>query len=208
MCPKSQWECSPKDSLQPLQVSEIHRLFKIEKHETLSHLIERRWGTSINPLKEPIKTNIDENDGSRDENENNKPQLPSLDIEDSVDHNGWLLNQHPAYDRQLNAEVQLQRVEEYIMGNVRRRALGPDGNTITKYDNNPYLNSAIYEVEFIDHQAKEYGANTIAENMLTQVDSDRYSLTLMGGIVDYRKDKSVAISMDDKYIITKPANNG
>ena len=157
----------------------------------------------INPLKEPIKTNNDENDGSGDENENNKPQLPSPDIEDSVNHNGWLLNQNPAYDRILNAEKQLQLGEEYIMGKVRRRAQGPDGNTIGKYDNNLYLNSVMYEVEFINGQVKEYGANIVAGNMLTQVNSDRYSLMLMEGIVDYRKDESVAISMEDKYIITK-----
>ena len=157
----------------------------------------------IDPPKEPIKTNNDENDGSGDEDDYNKPQLPSPDIEDSVDHNGWLLNQHPAYDRLLNAEVQVQLGEEYIMGKVRRRALGPDGNTIRKYDNNPYLNSVMYEVEFIDGQVKEYGANIIAENMLSQIDSDRYSLMLMEGIVDYRKDESVAVSMEDKNTITK-----
>ena len=58
----------------------------------------------------------------------------------------------------------------------------------------------MYEVEFIDGQVKEYGANIIAENMLSQVDSDGYSLMLMEGIVNYRKDESVAIGMEDKYI--------
>ena len=61
----------------------------------------------------------------------------------------------------------------------------------------------MYEVEFIDGHVKEYGANIIAENMLFQVDSDGYSLMLMEAIVNYRKDESVAISMEDKYITTK-----
>ena len=52
----------------------------------------------------------------------------------------------------------------------------------------------MYEVEFIDSQVKEYEANIIAENMLSQVDSDGYSLMLMEGIV--------AVSMEDKYIMT------
>ena len=81
-------------SLQPLQVSEIHSPSEIKKCETFDCLIERRWGTSINPLTEPIKTNNDENDGHGDENDNNKPQLPSPDIEDSVDPNRQLINQH------------------------------------------------------------------------------------------------------------------
>ena len=150
-------------------MSEIHSPSEVKKHKTIDHLIKRRWGTSINPLKDPVEDPIDENDGSGDVDDNIKPQLPSPDIENSVNHNGWLLNQHPGYDRLLNAEVQLQLGEEYVMGKVRRRALGPDGSTIRKYDNNPYLNSIMYEVEFINGQVKKYGANIIAENMLSQV---------------------------------------
>ena len=37
------------------------------------------------------------------------------------------------------------------------------------YDNNPYLNSIIYYVEFPDGQVKEFTANIIAENMLTHL---------------------------------------
>ena len=51
--------------------------------------------------------------------------------------------------------------------------------------NNPFLNSIIYDVEFPDGQVKEYAANIIAENMLTQVDSDGMSTTLMEAIVDH-----------------------
>ena len=50
------------------------------------------------------------------------------------------------------------------MGKVRRRALGPDGNIIGKYNNNLYLNSVMYEVGFIDGQVEEYWANIIQEN--------------------------------------------
>jgi hypothetical protein len=46
------------------------------------------------------------------------------------------------------------------------------------------LDSIVYDVEFPDGTIREYSANLIAENMLTQVDSDGYSLTLMEGIVD------------------------
>ena len=60
----------------------------------------------------------------------------------------------------------------------------------------------IYEVEFPDGQSKAYAANVIAENMLTQVDSDGFSTTMMKSIVDYRKDELVAVSMTDKYLTT------
>ena len=38
--------------------------------------------------------------------------------------------------------------------------------------------------------------------MLTQVDSDGFSLSLMEGIIDYKCDDSVAVSKTDKYITT------
>jgi hypothetical protein len=49
---------------------------------------------------------------------------------------------------------------------------------------------------------KEYADNTIAENMLMQVDSDGYSTTLMQGIIDYKKDDAIAVPKSDKWVIT------
>ena len=71
------------------------------------------------------------------------------------------------------------------------------------YQDNPFLNTITYDVEFSNGQVKEYGTNIIAENMLTQVDSDGYSLSLMDSIIDHSKDPSQAIPMEDKYITTK-----
>ena len=63
------------------------------------------------------------------------------------------------------------------------RSLGPDGPTNGSYDDNPFLNSIIYDVEFPDVTIKEYNANLIAENMLTQVDSDGFPKTMMQSII-------------------------
>ena len=68
---------------------------------------------------------------------------------------------------------------------------------------NPFLNTITYDIEFSNGQVKEYGANIIAKNMLTQVDLDGYSLSLMDSIIDHSKDPSQAIPMEDKYITTK-----
>ena len=60
----------------------------------------------------------------------------------------------------------------------------------------------MYEVKLVDGRIKEYRANITAENMLTQVDSDGFSLALMEGIIDYKHDDSIAIPKADKYITT------
>ena len=61
----------------------------------------------------------------------------------------------------------------------------------------------MYEVELADGRIKEYGANIIAENMLTQVDSDGFSLMLMEGIIDYKHDDLIATPKTEKYITTR-----
>ena len=89
------------------------------------------------------------------------------------------------------------------MGKVARRSLDADGRMTGTYHDNPFLNTIIYDVEFPDGQVKEYSTNIIAENMLTQVDSDGYSLSLIDSIIDHQRDLSQAIPMEDKHIMTK-----
>ena len=76
------------------------------------------------------------------------------DIEDTVDSDGKLLNQQPAYYKILQSEVSL-RFEYYMtVGRVIRRAIGPERYNSGSYDDNPFFNSMIYEVEFLDEQVK------------------------------------------------------
>ena len=71
------------------------------------------------------------------------------------------------------------------MGKVVHWVLGPEGIVVRKYDDNPILNSMTYKVEFIDGKVREYLANVIEENMLSRVDSEGFSTTMMEWIVDY-----------------------
>ena len=59
----------------------------------------------------------------------------------------------------------------------------------------------IYDAEFPDGQIKEYSANIISENMLTQIDSEGMSTTSMESIADFKKDDS-SVSTQDKYLVT------
>ena len=42
--------------------------------------------------------------------------------------------------------------------------------------------------------------------MLTQVDSDGFTMTMMGDIIDHKKDAATAVSKDDMYITTRRGN--
>ena len=89
---------------------------------------------------------------------------------------------------------------------VKGRTVGPDGKVHGTYDENPYVNTVLYDVEFPDGQVKEYSANLIAENTLSQVDEDGYNTSLMEAIVDFKKDEATAVSMQDKCVVSKGSN--
>ena len=97
----------------------------------------------------------------------------------------------------------LQLGEELLTGNVKCPALGPEGKIVGKYDDNPFLNSMTYEVEFVNGQVWEYSENVIAENMLTRVYLEGFSTTLTEGIVDCHKDELIVVMKADKYVYTK-----
>ena len=97
----------------------------------------------------------------------------------------------------------MQVGEEWLDGKVTQRAINPNGKIEGEYDDNPVLNSHLYEVEFTDGSVREYSANLIAENMLTQVDEDGYSLTMMNAIINHEVDPAVAINKEDGYVTTK-----
>ena len=61
----------------------------------------------------------------------------------------------------------------------------------------------IYEVEFHGRQDKEHAANLITKNMLTQVDADGFYLTTLNAIIDYRKEKSIAVPKEDIHVVTR-----
>ena len=50
----------------------------------------------------------------------------TLEVGDIVYSTGKLINQQPAYDQIINAEVQLQLGEEMVTGKVTQRTIGPD----------------------------------------------------------------------------------
>jgi hypothetical protein len=193
----------PRRSHRPLKTEEVHSEQERMKQKVFDALIKRRWGTPINPSITKDTEDPDNGDNAFEAYEDDDEQARIIsNIEDAVDANGQLLNQMPAYDRILNSEVSLQTGEEMSVGKVTQRALGPDGTVAGTYDENPFLNTMIYEVEFPNGDVKEYAANIITENMLTQVDSDGYSLTTMKGIINYKPDDVVAIPKSDMYVVT------
>ena len=187
-------------TVQPLQTAEIHSPVQIKLRHDFDALIERRHGSAINPPK-PI-VDIKENLEGVDVTEGIEEEEGAIpDVEDIVDSTGKLLDQQPDYDKLINAEILLQLDDKMVMGKVKGRSLGDDGKVVGSYDDNPILNSIIYDIEFPDGQVKEYSANILAENMLSQVDDNGHNRLMMDAITDFKKDPTAA-PMEDKYLFT------
>ena len=197
---KANGKVVPQRTTRPLHTDELHSPTEKRKREVFDELIERRWGTSINPPAENTPKDDEYVEYSDDDEPvRTLPEIDELEEEAGVDEVGNSINQQPVYDKYLSAEVSLQHEGQLQTGKVMRRTLGSNGNTIGKYNDLPIMNSMIYDVEFPDGQIKEYAANVIAENILSQVDDEGFGHTLLSSIVDYKKDIT-AVPMAEKYI--------
>jgi hypothetical protein len=196
----------PCRTVRPLREDEKRDAGVVQKQKLFDGMINGRWGTSINPPK--LESLIDDDfEEAADEED---PENPTIDIEDAVDGKGRLINQQPAWDRIEQAEIAINKDTQagpaVCKGIVRCHAVAPTGHTTGIYDSNPLINTMVYEVEFDDGDVVEYSANSIAENMLRQIDSEGFAITMLASIVDFRKDEAVAVTQTDGWVVTKRGN--
>ena len=69
-------------------------------------------------------------------------------------------------------EVPAQDAESVIVGKVIGRKRDTDGQLMGRSNDNPILNTAIYNVETPDGVIHEYTANLLAEHLWHQVDDE------------------------------------
>ena len=136
--------------------------------------------------------------GCCDEYEEDYPS--AIPDDPPVDSSGKLLNQQPSYDKLIQAEVKLPQRGQLKRATVLGRSVDTEtGKTTGTFDDNPYLNSVIYDVGFPDGEIKQYAANVIAENMYSQVDADGFQFNLLNSILDFKKDDT-AVAREDMYV--------
>ena len=101
-------------------------------------------------------------------------QLPVIPESDCVDNKGQPILQHSLTDTLINNELLQPHGEELLIEKVLRRLVDEQGKVIGSPDENPILNTIMYDVEFLDGNIKKYLANFIAENVLVNCDSEGY----------------------------------
>jgi hypothetical protein len=103
-------------------------------------------------------------------------------------------------DENLTAQVVPPHGGEAKKATIVGRKRDHDGQPFGKRHADPLLDTRLYEVEFPDGSTEAIAANMIAENMLSQVDDEGQSFSVLSKIVDHRTNGQNAISKDDGFV--------
>ena len=105
-------------------------------------------------------------------------------------------------DSYLGMEVNLMRPGEDVprRGTVKKRIIDNNGKPVGIPNNNPMLDTRKYEVEFLDGTVDAYTANTLADNILNQVDDEGTRQMMLDEIIDHRKNEDAIPRSEGTYL--------
>ena len=123
-------------------------------------------------------------DEQSDENGVSDPTPSSSNYDKTVDD----FPDRDEFDAYLGAQVVLpsKNGESIVLTKVTNRNRDSDGKLIGEGNTNPILDTRIYEAQYPDGAVSEYSANVIAENILSQVDSDGCGYSFLSEIFGHR----------------------
>ena len=156
--------------------------------------IEKRHGNSFTLPKGKPKDGQEEDDVF---------DLPFGEVAPTIPESpGRPLHVSPDAEVLLNAEVLLPQGGELRLAKLIQKHKDSNGKSTGDYNKIPMLNTVVYDVQFPDGAVKQYSANIIAENILRQVDADRYHSQLLEGILEHKKN-SRTVEKKDQWIVSK-----
>lgn len=118
-----------------------------------------------------------------------RPDLDSMDYDAPIAE---------ASDNFIGAKVSLPHPSGVLQqATVTQRKRNHDGTLVGTYNENPILNSSVYEVQFHDGTYDEYAANVISENLYAQVDDDGNTHSILSAIIDHQMDPKEALAPEN-----------
>ena len=124
-------------------------------------------------------------------------------------YNSQLVSEADSYtpevadDTYLGMELALPRDSEGPeYARVTKRLRDANGLPIGTSDNNPILDTRLYEVEYPDGYKTSMAANSIAENLFAQIDQEGNRFVAFDSIMDHRTD-GTEIKPDNAFIRSK-----
>ncbi len=90
-------------------------------------------------------------------------------------------------DEYLSAQVMLPIGESYQKREVIRRKRDHNRWPVGVWNDNPILDTREYDVIFPDGTIQSYLANTIAENIYSQIDNEGHYFSILSEIIDHKR---------------------
>ena len=107
-----------------------------------------------------------------------------------------------SYDHYVNMEFTVDNGDEHRkFARVTKRLKDKNGIPIGTANDNPLLDSRLYEVEYVDGRKQAMAANIIAENIFETCDKEGRQHLLLDSIIDHRR-SSIAIRKGNEFIIS------
>ena len=95
-----------------------------------------------------------------------------------------------SYDQYIGDEVVLpDQKSDKLMGNVGKHVIYDD-TSAGEVNYNAIHDKYLYEIEYTDGTTEQLAANIIAENMMSQVDSEGHKYQVLTEVTDHKKDDS------------------
>ena len=107
------------------------------------------------------------------------------------------------YDTYLNMELAIAQGDslEPRLARGTKRLKDANGLPIGLANENPILDTRMYEVQYLDGEKALLAANSIAENLFAQIDDDGNHQVLMDDIIGYRSNEH-DVKQQDAFIVT------
>jgi hypothetical protein len=191
----------PRRTVRPLTEEENKQPFIKHRKQLFMEMIRDKFGDSMSIADTSNRPTIDSDEDSIDylpyEDEEEIPRtIPESEV---LDFNGQPVNMKSITDQLIGLELNLPQGEAMMPAKVIGVSMDDNGKVIGNPNENPILNTTLYEVQFSDGMIKTYAANTIAENVYNMVNEQGESATIFDGIIGHKKNKN-AVEKKDKFV--------
>jgi hypothetical protein len=191
--------------VRPLTAEELRHPIMQHRMQLFNQMISDKYGdymtvTVVDDNKPKVETVNDDSDSDSYVPYEDDVELPrSIPQSEVLDYNGKPIHTRPITDQLVGLELTLPQGEMMVPATVIDVSMDSDGKVIGNENENPILNTTLYDVQFNDGMIQSYAANTIAENVYNMVNADGESEAIFSGIIDHRSMNN-AVSEANRFI--------
>ena len=103
-------------------------------------------------------------------------------------------------DEYIGSQIVIPNKEAVpVLAIVKKRKRDALNQPIGTKNENPILDSRIYELEFPDGRIEEYSVNVLAENLFNMADEDGWDTGLLEEVIDFRSNDDIAVKAQDGF---------